>query len=77
MYSTYGEPLATCCMHQSLQGNTYCYIHKNPYEPYLRVHWDSAVGGMELELAFLLCSYRHHNELLDLQFADPVWAIRS
>ena len=44
--------------------NAYCCIHHNPYEPYPRVHWDSAMIDVELELALLLFSCKHHNELL-------------
>ena len=30
------------------------------------------MGGVELGLALLLYSYKHHNELLGVQFVDPV-----
>ena len=71
------ESLATCCMHQSLQENAYCCIHQNSCEFYPKVCWDSAMGDVELVLALILCSYKHHIELLGLRFVDPVWATKS
>ena len=73
MYSTCGKSLATCCTHQSLQGNTYCCTHQKPHESY----WDSAMGGGEPGPALVLCSHKHHNELLEIQFVDPVWLAKA
>lgn len=49
------------------------------YSPksYPKVCWDSAMGDMELGPALVPCSYKHHNELLGLQLADPFWATKS
>ena len=59
MYLTYSKPLATCCMHQSLQGNAYCCIHQNPREAYPRVYWDSAmvVWGLSWHCCCALTSF--------------------